>query len=390
MDILDEDNHVLNIRLAKRIGLYQILDPETVKCRGQNVYHVVVALVVLYLCAVSMMLNASGVYYWTDNVAIISVDYFWKAQTGLFVFYKMWIAVYRSNDVWNCLSVTRYGFTSFSVRDGHVLYRWRERSVWFTNTLTVMYLTSLAFFLCSSLAFRKDVLPVKNHDGSVGYYRQNILNLYLIVSDETYNTHYYKFYFVESLSVVLLTILFLVFDVLLVTLCFALCCQMQMICSAFESVGHKSPSGSNSSVDRMDEKKKISIDYDLIYYDELKTIIMDHQAVMKKFEELLTLFQRVMLSQFVISSMSLIIIWFFFILKDSVIFALYSSNWTEMNMKCKKLILLTMQMNNVYYKKFRFTKNKVVNLDMFLKTLRNCYTVVSVLINCTSTQSQNN
>jgi len=38
-----------------------------------------------------------------------------------------------------------------------------------------------------------------------------------------------------------------------------------------------------------------------------------------------------------------------------------------MNMKCKKLILLTMQMNNVYYKKFRFTKKKVVNLDMFLK-----------------------
>ncbi|CAH1724407.1 unnamed protein product [Aphis gossypii] len=67
--------------------------------------------------------------------------------------------------------------------------------------------------------------------------------------------------------------------------------------------------------------------------------------------------------------------------KDSVIFALYSSNWTKMDMKCKKLILLTMRMNNANYKKLKFTRTKVVNLEMFFKTMGDCYTILSVLVN---------
>jgi len=58
---------------------------------------------------------------------------------------------------------------------------------------------------------------------------------------------------------------------------------------------------------------------------------------------------------------------FFLSKKDSIIFALYSSNWTEMDMKCKKLILLTMKMNNANYKKLKFTITKIVNLEMFFK-----------------------
>ncbi|CAH1724470.1 unnamed protein product [Aphis gossypii] len=57
--------------------------------------------------------------------------------------------------------------------------------------------------------------------------------------------------------------------------------------------------------------------------------------------------------------------------KDSVIFSLHSSNWTEMDMKCKKLISLTMQMNNANYKKLRFTRTKIVNLEMFFKVSTN-------------------
>eukprot|EP00102_Acyrthosiphon_pisum_P024972 XP_016662182.1 PREDICTED: odorant receptor 46a-like [Acyrthosiphon pisum] len=67
--------------------------------------------------------------------------------------------------------------------------------------------------------------------------------------------------------------------------------------------------------------------------------------------------------------------------KDSIIFALYSSNWTEMDMKCKKLILLTMKMNNANQKKLKFTRTKIVNLEMFYKTMGDCYTVISVLVN---------
>jgi len=53
--------------------------------------------------------------------------------------------------------------------------------------------------------------------------------------------------------------------------------------------------------------------------------------------------------------------------RKTILFALYSSNWTEMDMKCKKLILLTMQLNNAHQKKTQYTRTKIVNLEMFYK-----------------------
>ena len=69
---------------------------------------------------------------------------------------------------------------------------------------------------------------------------------------------------------------------------------------------------------------------------------------------------------------------FFLSQKDSIIFALYSSNWTEMDMKCKKLILLTMKMNNANYKKLKFTRTKIVNLEMFFKVSTNIINIFPI------------
>jgi len=52
----------------------------------------------------------------------------------------------------------------------------------------------------------------------------------------------------EGLFVVSVLIAFFLFDVLVVTLCLAVSCQMQMICTAFESVGHKSLDDHLSSI----------------------------------------------------------------------------------------------------------------------------------------------
>jgi len=38
-----------------------------------------------------------------------------------------------------------------------------------------------------------------------------------------------------------------------------------------------------------------------------------------------------------------------------------------MNMKCKKLILSTMKLNNTNNQKLKFTRTKIVNLEMFFK-----------------------
>ncbi|XP_060860110.1 odorant receptor 46a-like [Metopolophium dirhodum] len=430
MDIQNEKNHIFNIKFTKLIGLYQMVDPKSIKLRGGNIYHVVMWCVMLYVFIVSMILVLSGLYYWTVNIPI-SMDYIWKSVTTFYITYKTWLIMRHSNDIWNCLSITRYDFTSFSNRNKHVLDHWRERLTWFMTMYTIMYFTAVVSSSVTTLAFSGVKLPVKNHEGSVGYYRLNILNFYLIASDDTYNSHYNKFYFFETLSLIVMTMVFLVFDMLLVTLCFGMCCQMEMISSAFESVGHKSLRDQHSSIDSTDENEnKSSNDHDLIYYEELKTIIMDHQVLMKKYEDFLTLFRRVMLLHLFVSSFSVIMLCLTVIMsfssddrfktsdvivekmicsipsiffqiymvcylfgsihaqKDSIIFALYSSNWTEMDMKCKQLILLTMILNNTNHKMLKFTRTKIVNLEMFFKIMGDCYTVISVLVNYIQTKNE--
>lgn len=56
---------------------------------------------------------------------------------------------------------------------------------------------------------------------------------------------------------------------------------------------------------------------------------------------------------------------FVFTQSDLIVLGLYSSNWTDMNIKSKKLILCSMLMNNAYQQKLKFTSSKVVNLAMF-------------------------
>ncbi|KAL5239268.1 hypothetical protein ACI65C_006678 [Semiaphis heraclei] len=280
MDIRNEKNNVFNIKVAKLIGLYQLVNPNTVKFRGRNIYRIGFACILVYQGLVSVILALSCLYNWTVNIPI-SIDFFWKSNNGFFVIYKVWIVICHSDDIWNCLSITRFGFTSFSDQYRHILDHWRERLLWLTNIYGINIVMTIFLFVDITLASSDNVSPVKNYDGSIGDYGQNVVNLYFIVSDETYNSHYYMFFLAEILFVFLWGLSLLMFDVLLVTLCFGVCCQMQIICCAFESAGHKPHRDTHPPNDMQDENKKIPPNEHDSIYNELKKIIMEHQAVME-------------------------------------------------------------------------------------------------------------
>lgn len=50
-----------------------------------------------------------------------------------------------------------------------------------------------------------------------------------------------------------------------------------------------------------------------------------------------------------------------------MLFALYSSKRIEMDIECKKLILLTMRMNYANKQKLQFTRTNIVYREMFFK-----------------------
>jgi len=53
--------------------------------------------------------------------------------------------------------------------------------------------------------------------------------------------------------------------------------------------------------------------------------------------------------------------------KSEVNFGLYSSSWTETNIRFKKSLLLTMQMNAAHKRTIKITPLCVVNMEMFAK-----------------------
>lgn len=51
--------------------------------------------------------------------------------------------------------------------------------------------------------------------------------------------------------------------------------------------------------------------------------------------------------------------------KDEMNFALYSSNWTPMNIKFKKLLFFAMTMNDSFKINMKLTTKLIINLEMF-------------------------
>ncbi|VVC36724.1 Hypothetical protein CINCED_3A012535 [Cinara cedri] len=186
-------------------------------------------------------------------------------------------------------------------------------------------------WISSPYVLSKTIVTIKNLDGSYAKYRMNIFNLYFIASDETYNKYFNVFYLIEITVAICFTYFSVVFDIVVITICVTISCQLDAIGDAFQSLGHKNPVRNNPNFNNV----KIT-EHKFNAYDNLKIIIMDHQN------------------------------------KDSIIFALYSSNWTDMDVKTKKLILLAMKMNNANQLKMKFTNTKVVNLEMYSNVSMPC------------------
>ncbi|KAF0762379.1 Uncharacterized protein FWK35_00012118, partial [Aphis craccivora] len=65
---------------------------------------------------------------------------------------------------------------------------------------------------------------------------------------------------------------------------------------------------------------------------------------------------------------------------QSVNLGIYSSNWTNMDLKFKKLLLLAMQMNKANEIMMKASMKKIINFQLFASVLTTSYNIVSVMI----------
>jgi len=243
------EKQLFNVNLAKIIGLYQILDPRTVRCCGYNVIHIVMTFFALYLGFMSIAVGANGAYY-LNNVHIPSLLYLIGSICLYNVCYKTYVIIRYSERIWDCLSVTRFNFAKHERHDGgRLLDAWRNRSIHVTYVYVSINIIMILSFVTIATVFNGTIVEFENRNGSSSNYRINVLNIHLLAlfDDAKYNRHFGLFFFLEGMIVAITIILNLMLDVILITLSLALICQLQMVCTAFESLGHKTTSGRRPS-----------------------------------------------------------------------------------------------------------------------------------------------
>lgn len=62
----------------------------------------------------------------------------------------------------------------------------------------------------------------------------------------------------------------------------------------------------------------------------------------------------------------IILFWYCFInQREAITFALYNTNWNEMHVSGRKMVLLGMQINETNYARIKYSNTKIVNLKMY-------------------------
>lgn len=65
------------------------------------------------------------------------------------------------------------------------------------------------------------------------------------------------------------------------------------------------------------------------------------------------------------------LLFYFWIQKASVSYGMYSCDWTSMDLKFKKLLLSSMQLNDADKLMVKATPTKIINLELFVKVDNN-------------------
>ncbi|VVC40829.1 Olfactory receptor, insect [Cinara cedri] len=199
------------------------------------------------------------------------------------------------------------------------------------------------------------------------------------------------------------------FDLFLIAILKIISTQYEIVASAYETLAYKYKDDSIKSINKKIFKDFLSITQDcqniykkleivyritrpivLLYMigDALGLITMPYLIVMCYVQNGSSIYSSSLLTflwtVLVVGIQSYLICSLFQLInekKEAVNFGIYSCDWTLLDIKIKKLILLVMQINSSNNLKMNVTPTTFIDLPMFATIIRSSYSVTSVMIN---------
>jgi len=201
----------------------------------------------MFIVAVTTYNIFSALCFFTDTVDTIdSID----LLLMIFIYsiivislLKISVLLYNADRIWELFDLTRLDFlTSRRCRKNvGILHKYRDRSIPITNLYQNYSTAVFIIWMIVPLVLNTFVMV---EDPNQRYH--NIFNMQYPVSANIYNRYYYLFYLMEIAMGIFVLNYSMIIDNFLISLCWAIIAQYEVITTAFESIGNDDSELTNS------------------------------------------------------------------------------------------------------------------------------------------------
>lgn len=231
---MNDSETVVDMRLFKVIGLYQLLCPAvSVATSG----HRTALMTGSIIMTGTFVVQTAALYLAIDDFSRLAYMVM-MITVGFTSLFKGYLLIRQANPMWRVLELARYAFTASARRDPSELLWCRDTMSTVLRTFTIVNYVAVAAWLISPI-FIHERVPVTNIDGTVAMYRTSVFNMWTPLSENAYNTPFVfaAVYAFESFICSYCVFIFNIFDSYLITVCLVLVANFRTIATRYQSLG---------------------------------------------------------------------------------------------------------------------------------------------------------
>lgn len=237
MKWLQDHEVAINLSLFKRYRFFHIFNPNGSKILSYDKYKFANVIFILVITGYNIF---SATCFFTDTMD--TVDY---VELLLLVFIytiivisllKISVLLFNADRIWDLFDLTRLDFlTSRRCRDSvEILHKYRDRSTMITDLYQNYSTGVFIIWMIVPLVLNTFVMTEPSADQRY----HNIFNMQYPVTATVYNRYYYMFYLMEIAMGIFVLNYSMIIDNFLISLCWAIIGQYEVITTAFGSIGN--------------------------------------------------------------------------------------------------------------------------------------------------------
>lgn len=233
----------INLTLLKFIGIYQFVDPKSLKVLGFNIFQLI-HIILIIISTTVVIVGLTGFFFNINN----SIDNSFDENMQLIFYitclivgnFKLIIIINYADKIWNLFYIINESFlrSNYCKKNFYKLINcgksFRRLFFWY---LFVFYMTSILW------ATRPII--INNRNSSQDLLTNNTLHLLKLsnlkypITEEMYNRNYMKIYLMESIISVYSAYALVAFDLFLFAILRIISTQYELVTSAYKNLEHR-------------------------------------------------------------------------------------------------------------------------------------------------------